>query len=255
MGLVAFLSIVAHPIAAAEDAASAPPGIAVIELFTSEGCSSCPAADAVLAAQAAAGRPGVFMLAYHVDYWDRLGWKDPFASASASQRQSGYGRVFGTGRVYTPQAVVNGRLDIGGSEAVRIQAAITRELARPAPARVTLGATWSKRMCTATCVITTTPAKPLSAATLTVALVEDALTDVVTRGENAGKTLTHQRVVREFRSVPVTETIAPVVFTLPEGSIPEHTRVVAYVQDPKLTVIGAAETAWRAPVQLAPVSP
>ncbi len=252
MGLVVFLSHLAQPIAAVEDAATAPPGIAVIELFTSEGCSSCPAADAVLAAQAATGRLGVFVLAYHVDYWDRLGWKDPFASASASQRQSIYGKVFGTGRVYTPQAVVNGRLDIVGSEAGQIQTAITRELARPAPARVTLGATWSKRMCTATCVITTNPAQTRSAATLTVALVEDALTDVVTRGENAGRTLTHQRVVREFRSVPVTETIAPMVFTLQEGSIPEHTRVVAYVQDPRHTVIGAAETAWRAPAPLAP---
>src|SRR5476649_2001101 len=92
-------------------------GFAVIELFTSEGCSSCPPADALVAKvqKESADKP-VYILAFHVDYWNRLGWKDAFSSAEYSYRQSQYARWLKLSSVYTPQIVVNGHTEFVGSE-------------------------------------------------------------------------------------------------------------------------------------------
>src|SRR5579859_3086720 len=95
---------------------------AVVELFTSQGCSSCPPADAFLGELAQSGR--VIALAYHVDYWDNLGWKDPFASPSGTQRQRLYGHALGLPGIYTPQMVVDGQTDVVGSDRRSVQAAL-----------------------------------------------------------------------------------------------------------------------------------
>ena len=92
-------------------ATTGPSPVAVVELFTSEGCSSCPPADVLLSklsAETAKSGSGVYYLAFHVDYWDRLGWPDRFASADYTARQRAYAAAAGTRQVYTPQAVVNG---------------------------------------------------------------------------------------------------------------------------------------------------
>jgi hypothetical protein len=135
--------------ALAQAASSAPPpgpashGVAVIELFTSEGCSSCPPADALLErfvgdAQRS-GQP-VYGLSFHVDYWDHLGWKDRYSSAAYSQRQSRYARRLGLGSLYTPQMIVNGTREFVGSNRAAADAAIREALANAAPARIRLSA-------------------------------------------------------------------------------------------------------------------
>src|SRR5215475_14098008 len=85
----------------------------VVELFTSEGCSSCPPADKLLAELA--GRPEVLALSFHVDYWDRLGWKDPYSSHEATERQSRYAKLLDLPSLYTPQIVVDGKWQAVGS--------------------------------------------------------------------------------------------------------------------------------------------
>lgn len=106
-------------------AAGAAPGRrpVVVELFTSQGCSSCPPADALLR-ELALGRADVLPLAFHVTYWDRLGWPDRFALAAATARQRGYARISGVGTIYTPQMVVDGVVDVVGSDRPRVLAAI-----------------------------------------------------------------------------------------------------------------------------------
>jgi hypothetical protein len=119
-------------------AASSDPGtkaVVVAELFTSEGCSSCPPADEMssqLAHRQAVTDVEVLALGEHVDYWDRLGWRDPFSSATYSDRQSDYdARVFHRNEVYTPQLVIDGRLERVGSEVDRIQRAIKQAADAP----------------------------------------------------------------------------------------------------------------------------
>lgn len=109
---------------AAEKAAASRP-LAVVELFTSQGCTSCPPADALLAELAHSG--DVVALAYHVDYWDYLGWQDTLATADNTARQYEYSQAFGSRSVYTPQAVVNGALHVNGSDRAAIAGAIDSE--------------------------------------------------------------------------------------------------------------------------------
>lgn len=109
----------------------------VVELFTSQGCSSCPPADALLAELAQ--RPDVIALGYHVDYWDHLGWKDPLSSPQATARQRDYARHFGRNQVYTPQLVVDGSEEAVGSDRAAVTAAI-RRASPPAAAPVTIAA-------------------------------------------------------------------------------------------------------------------
>src|SRR5258708_30000026 len=124
-------------------AGSGPRNIVVVELFSSEGCSSCPPADDVLTQLAHRQPvPGVEVLALgeHVDYWDRLGWRDPFSSPAFSARQSNYDvRVFHADQVYTPQLVIDGRLERVGSDARAVQRAIEQAATSP-KAAVTVAA-------------------------------------------------------------------------------------------------------------------
>src|SRR5581483_3729379 len=118
--LSALLMLCASAALSASGAAETRP--IVVELFTSQGCSACPPADALL--DQLAHRDGVVALGYHVDYWDNLGWKDPFSSPDATARQRAYAARFDHGRQFTPQIVVDGREDMVGSDRNAVLAAL-----------------------------------------------------------------------------------------------------------------------------------
>ncbi len=114
-------------------------GVAVLELYTSEGCSSCPSADDVL--RGVLGQENVFALAFHVTYWNRLGWKDSFSQKVFDERQYLYSNRFAKEGVYTPQLVVNGTSELVGSRKSQVEAAIKKALAKPAPVQIDLSKT------------------------------------------------------------------------------------------------------------------
>jgi hypothetical protein len=200
-------------------------GPVLVELFTSEGCSSCPPADAVLT-RLEDKQPvrGAFVigLAHHVDYWDSLGWPDPFASAAATARQRSYGGN------YTPQAIVDGSVEMVGSHASALEAAIADAAKRP-HVTVTIASGGGKGAFVV-CAPTAHESETF------VALVHVRARVAVTRGENAGRTLDHTGIVRELRPGP------RVTFAPPSGVAPADLRVVAFVQDGKTRrILGSAQ--------------
>ncbi|MFO1396148.1 MAG: DUF1223 domain-containing protein [Burkholderiales bacterium] len=179
-------------------AASGTSLVPLVELFTSEGCDSCPPADRWLAAQFPGLRDDVSVLAFHVDYWDRLGWKDRFASAAYTARQYDAMRAGGATFVYTPQVLVQGRdAEFGrGTRAPALLADARRGTPR---ATVTLDTTAGDD---GTLVVAAAaridPAHAHPRAVLWLAYTESALTSDVGAGENRGARLTHDHVVRRL---------------------------------------------------------
>jgi hypothetical protein len=174
-------------------------GVAVLELFTSEGCSSCPPADRVLsrvAARAAAEALPVYTLSFHVDYWNYLGWRDRFSSASYSERQHGYSAISANGGTYTPQAVINGESECVGSDASQIDALISAALKHEPRTHIELEA----RRDNGSIDITYRVSGDTAGRVLNLALVEPHAESAVKSGENAGERLVHVNVVRAFTS-------------------------------------------------------
>ena len=170
----------------------------VIELFTSQGCSSCPKADALLKTYAV--KSGVLAISLPVDYWDYLGWKDTFGSAKFSERQRSYAKSRGDGQVYTPQAVVNGLTHVNGASAKDIDAALVASETQLAPNRVPLYFSMDR----GNLMIETGPAAEgsnIKEATIWLAVIQKSADVAVGQGENQGKTLTYTNVVREMTPV------------------------------------------------------
>jgi hypothetical protein len=119
---ISLACVVLGSLALISSPASAEARPVVVELFTSQGCSSCPPADALLAELAR--RDDVIALGFHISYWDGLAWKDPFSSQSSTDRQRAYARLFDLGQVYTPQMVVDGAREMVGSDRVKVEAAL-----------------------------------------------------------------------------------------------------------------------------------
>lgn len=208
------------------------------ELFTSEGCSSCPAADGLLA-MVGAEQPvdGVYVIALseHVTYWDHQGWKDPFASPQFTERQHSYGRRFNLESIYTPQLVIDGRAEMVGSDAVQLRRALA-EASRTPKAPLTVAASLD-----ATGAVVGAAsgaglqAGGAEATALLWALTEDDLIMDVKRGENAHRTLRHSGVVRSLVSHKIERgaTTDKVVVPLHASWKHDKLRVVAFVQSTK----------------------
>jgi hypothetical protein len=171
---------------------------AIVELFTSQGCSSCPPADALLKTYAES--EGIIALSLPVDYWDYIGWKDTLASPRHTDRQRTYARKFGIGPVYTPQVVVNGTKQVIGSNRAKIDEAIEEASAAFESQRIPVHFWHAGRT-----VIIETGGSPDGAkqkeATIWLAVVQKSAVVDIKRGENAGKTLTYYNVVRELTPV------------------------------------------------------
>lgn len=172
-------------------AAAADPAPTVVELFTSQGCNSCPPAEALLGELAQ--QPGVVALEYHVTYWDRLGWPDPFATAWGTDRQYGYAAALAAATVYTPQMVIDGAIDVIGSRRSEVATLIAD---RQAAAGERLAVTMTLA---ADGVLHISVAAAPTPATATVWLLryDDVHRTAVPRGENGGRELANYNVVRE----------------------------------------------------------
>lgn len=209
----------AAPTCSARSAATTTP---VVELYTSEGCNSCPPADRWLSALKA--DPGVVALAFHVDYWDRLGWKDRFASAAFTARQSEQQSSNGARFSYTPQVVVDGR-DRKDWPGIAMPALGKR---LPAPVDVALAREGDRISAT----VAPAAGSPKRLAAYW-AITEQGHVTAVRAGENSGATLRHDFVVRDYRPVPAwsprTGTPQALAFDLPPGGDAAHPREVNLV--------------------------
>jgi len=217
-------------------------GFAVVELFTSEGCSSCPPADQLVARiqQEDQDQP-VYILAFHVDYWDRLGWKDAFSDKRYTQRQNLYASWLNLQSIYTPQIVVNGRKEFVGSQESTLRAAIQSGLDRAPGAQLTLSdvrldqgkVSWHFQVQNAA-----------AKSSLIVALVQRSATSAVKAGENSGLTLSHVQIVRNLSDSSVgTGGSGNGWFQLPQG-VAGGEELIAFVQnDDNGQIVAATSTA------------
>jgi hypothetical protein len=169
----------------------------VIELFTSEGCSSCPPADALLVQMSQKPSPGMdlILLGEHVDYWNHDGWSDRFSSAQFSQRQSDYEGHLHVAGPYTPQMVVDGHLQFVGNDAAALKRNLQLASKEPKPAQVSLQWEAGGHLRVAV------QAAEAKHAHVFLAVTEDGLRTAVAGGENSGRTLQHAAVVRQLRDL------------------------------------------------------
>lgn len=204
-------------------------GFAVVELFTSEGCSSCPPADQLVARiqKEDAGEP-VYILAYHVDYWNRLGWKDAFSSAAYSKRQEGYAAYLHLQSVYTPQIVVNGSREFVGSDEGALRNAIRSGLAQKPTAGLALQISASGAG--EADIHYTAGGYGKNTELLVAVLEKNAQTDVK-RGENQGRLLHHVQIVRQLQAIALKDHSGSVKLRLPEGFNSRDWEIVGFLQD------------------------
>jgi hypothetical protein len=204
-------------------------GFAVVELFTSEGCSSCPPADQLVARiqQEDKDQP-VYILAFHVDYWDRLGWKDVYSDARYTQRQNQYASWLNLQSVYTPQIVVNGRKEFVGSQENTLRDAIHNGLGQIPAAQLTLSdirldqgkVHWHYDVKNAA-----------ANSSLIIALVQRSAATDVKAGENSGRTLSHVQIVRNFSATEVGMGASGAgTLKLPQGLAAGDEELIAFVQ-------------------------
>ena len=174
-------------------------GFAVVELFTSEGCSSCPPADRAVATLLQKNTDNVYILAYHVDYWNRLGWKDAFSKAEFSARQQQYGSHFSSESIYTPQVIVNGITQFVGSDEEKLNHAVLTNLQSGQSSDLTISAIKNNNSIAVSYHIN--EKEPVL---LNVALVQPQASTAVKGGENGGRTLHHVNIVRELKTIDAT---------------------------------------------------
>jgi hypothetical protein len=206
---------------------SPPSGFALLELFTSEGCSSCPPADEEMIRLGKEFGDHLYVVGFHVDYWDKLGWKDAFSDPSYSQRQRGYASFFGLEGVYTPQVVINGNIQMVGSDDVRIRQGVQGAFQTPVVHALD-------------CSVSHTPDGTVSISfrikeatdrTLNLALVQLFAASRVESGENHGKLLHHRNIVRAFQTIDPKALEGNAKFQIPGGLTAADCHLIGWIQD------------------------
>jgi len=214
------------------------PGFAIVELFTSEGCSSCPPADEALAALAKDYPANVYVLGFHVDYWNYLGWKDEFSTASYTNRQQQYAGVFNLSSIYTPQVIVNGKTQFTGSDKSRLYSTVAKELNAGNAATIELAV----QAGSANDVKINYKFEAGNNTVLCIALLQLEASSVVKRGENKGLVLHHINVVRDFKTMPGNNGSTRI--SLPAGLSAKDFAILAFVQDKNdMHILAVAEAA------------
>ena len=193
LGLAVALAFLTH--AAPGTAAERQKPLGVVELFTSQGCNSCPPADAVFGDLAREGK--VVALAYHVNYWDYLGWRDTLSSDDATQRQYDYMSALGTQSVYTPQAVVNGRAHMNAARRGEVESALRSMAQGNTGLQVGVSAT---RSGDSVVIETDAAPKPVGEAHVLLVYFDGVRPVAITRGENSGRTVTYYNAVRSLQT-------------------------------------------------------
>lgn len=231
--LICALMALSFPLGAAAAACevkSGPTVAPLVELYTSEGCSSCPPADRWLSKLDAAH---VVPIAFHVDYWEYLGWKDPFSQNRFTLRQRQFARVAGASTIYTPQVVVDGRdfppwLDSGAFE--RKVSAVNRRGAR---ATIELAGSLAGPGVQARVRAHASPGADATDWSLVTVLTQDGLSSKVTAGENRGEFLRHEHVARDLKLERFAgrEATIDTLFTIPAAPKGGPVGLVAFVQD------------------------
>ena len=229
----------------------------LVELFTSEGCSSCPPADEVMARLAKNQPvPGAEIIAMgeHVDYWNHLGWTDPYSSAEFSKRQNDYASAFASDQIYTPQMIVDGQASFVGSDLAKAQEEIAKAAATPkATVEISRAENQASRKGKANSLTLSVSVKNLPSvragdnAEVLLALTQDGLSSNVTRGENGGHKLTHAAVLRKLSTIGKMKpedggsfSAAPVI-NIPGDWDRKSVHIVVFVQEHSSRhVLGAA---------------
>ena len=219
--------------------------VILAELYTSQGCSSCPPADRLLGSlgELAEGAE-VIPLAFHVDYWDDLGWKDPFSAAAWTERQQRYAARVTGGRVYTPMLMVQGREHMVGSSPGEIGQALGRAARQPVDASIAGRPAAADRLAVAA-------VAGASPAVAFVAVVESGIDTEVTRGENRGRVLRNDHIVRRltraFELAPHERKTETVDLAIDPAWRRDRMAVVLFLQDPESLAIRAAARATVGP--------
>ncbi len=203
---------------------------AVVELFTSEGCNTCPPAEKLfssLKADAKKSGKNIFFLEYHVDYWNKLGWKDPYSSFQYTNRQKNYTSVLNEESMYTPMMIVNGSKSFTGSDKQKADAAIHEALSESAATglKIKIDSTAAD-----TLYLHYEATKTDKNYIIRAAITEDGLVSSITKGENSGLTLSHDAVVRTFFSSDLLKTVSQLKIPMKKFQPGKKCEVVAFIQ-------------------------
>lgn len=215
---------------------SFPNSFAILELFTSEGCSSCPPADRLLP-QLAASNSNIIPLSFHVDYWDRLGWRDPFSNSKFTDRQRLYASQFHLESIYTPQLIINGEYELVGSNRVTANTDINKALNKKPAVQITIDEVKREKD---KLLVSCSLQGDLQQTEFQAALVQKHAEIKVNAGENSGAKLSHTNVVRSFLQERASEKMT-LKLDIPKDLTDDNRQLILYTQQKKdLRITGVA---------------